>query len=380
MADAQSKWLHKFVSVKQRSHGVDLLLFGWVTMDNTNKTRGLRINWVEVKDSTERKTWTRPGTLQLVDFAEHKQAFEDAQGLGKVYRLEVGCEESDEASSSDESAPAPLAVGDRVLMDGRSAVIKALPEGKHFTWYKLRLDGEEVDRNARRGQFLRMGEQPPPPPPAPAAPRRSWMVSSADLPRTVDGKGQIGYRDQPAGRPAVKAAELQLRWFARRKAGKRAEASSGSPTTSSRPGRTCATTTSSSPSFSTRSYCRSSSTASCASKYFLVGLRNNTLLVPYRPLASWARGRDLITLVGDLDSSGKSYGAQRSSFEPVERLDAAARPSCSQNPSAEHHLGEHDKHVAAPRPRREPGRRPRPAEELRQDEGPRHPDPGQERK
>jgi hypothetical protein len=160
MADAQSKWLHKFVSVKQRSHGVDLLLFGWVTMDNTNKTRGLRINWVEVKDSTERKTWTRPGTLQLVDFAEHKQAFEDAQGLGKVYRLEVGCEESDEASSSDESAPAPLAVGDRVLMDGRSAVIKALPEGKHFTWYKLRLDGEEVDRNARRGQFLRMGEQP----------------------------------------------------------------------------------------------------------------------------------------------------------------------------------------------------------------------------
>ena len=73
-------------------------------------------------------------------------------------------EESDEASSDDE-APAQLAVGDRVLMGGRSGVITALPENKHSAWYKLRLDGEEAERKGRRGlEFSPMGEQPAPPP------------------------------------------------------------------------------------------------------------------------------------------------------------------------------------------------------------------------
>ena len=171
MADAQPKWLQKFVTVERGNDKAKYLLFGWVTKDNTEKTSGARKNWVEVKDSTGRKTWTRPGTLQLVDFAEHKQAFEDAQGSGKVYRLDVKGEESDEASSSDES-PAPLAVGDRILMGERSGVIAALPQNKFTSWWKLRLDGEEEDRNVRRCEFWRMGEQPAPAP-APAAPRRS---------------------------------------------------------------------------------------------------------------------------------------------------------------------------------------------------------------
>ena len=64
-------------------------------------------------------------------------------------------EESDDASSDDE---AQLAVGDRVLMGGRSGVITALPENKFSAWWKLRLDGEEENRNVHRGKFSRMDE------------------------------------------------------------------------------------------------------------------------------------------------------------------------------------------------------------------------------
>ena len=113
--------------------------------------------------------WYFPSTLS--DASAHEDAYKAAQKSGKVYKLGVEGEESNEASSDDE-APAPLAVGDRVLMGGRSVVIAALPP-PGGVWWKVRVDGEEADRNVRRSQFLRMGEQPAPAPPPPPPPQRS---------------------------------------------------------------------------------------------------------------------------------------------------------------------------------------------------------------
>ena len=162
--DANWCAVDRYVTVE--SGKIEVLgLVGIVTEDRRGTKNGKNKGRVQIEYSAPagarqvKTAWYYPGSL--VDGSAHEQAYKDAKKAGKLYRLkgEGEGEESDEASSDDE-APAQLAVGDRVLMDGRSAVIKALPEGKHFTWYKLRLDGEEVDRNARRGQFLRMGEQP----------------------------------------------------------------------------------------------------------------------------------------------------------------------------------------------------------------------------
>ena len=121
----------------------------------------------------------------MVDTKTYKQLpsgrdTEKAQGLVELMKSDTGLElrilrhrrdkvkrfnakyraEQEESSSDDESAP--LAVGERVLMGERPGVIAALPESKFSPWWKLRLDGEEENRNVRRGQFSRMDEQPAP--------------------------------------------------------------------------------------------------------------------------------------------------------------------------------------------------------------------------
>jgi hypothetical protein len=184
--DANWCAVDRYVTVE--SGKIEVLgLVGIVTEDRRGTKNGKNKGRVQIEYSAPagarqvKTAWYYPGSL--VDGSAHEQAYKDAKKAGKLYRLkgEGEGEESDEASSDDE-APAQLAVGDRVLMDGRSGVIVALPdvmtgEGKS-TWWKLRLDGEEAVKTARRGQFLRMGEQPPPPPPPP---RRS----------TRDGAGQL---------------------------------------------------------------------------------------------------------------------------------------------------------------------------------------------
>ena len=99
-------------------------------------------------------------------------------------------------TKATEPAAAPtydLAVGDRIAFGGRMGVVAALPVN---TWWKVRLNGEDRLRSARRCELLALDEdgeaktpdtiaQASPAVPAPAPPKPSETKTDAAVPAEV---------------------------------------------------------------------------------------------------------------------------------------------------------------------------------------------------
>ena len=140
------------------------------------------------REAPQRFAWWHP---RSVDLGRHKARREPPARPSTV---------PDDAAPSEDG----LAVGDRITMGGAPGTVVALPERG---WWKLRLDGEETVRSARRTKF-----DPASGPPA-KAPRRAAGAAAARVATTEEAA------PSPAAEDAAPAPRTRTRRPRPRRAG-----------------------------------------------------------------------------------------------------------------------------------------------------------------